>query len=259
VLISIPQVDHLGTSSPPASLFNHSSSPNVNFIRNSKSKTISFRTVRRIKAGEELCICYAADESKLWFVDTSTKTSKPQPNGRNTPKEDGSESEEEVFPTVEPDDLYDAQGTSARREERANRTKDHELRIALRLPPPSPEDSLGLTRTSPPTLSQTIRPPIISPKPIHYTALPSIPPPESSTSTRLPPPLHSTPTPSPNIPTDQGDAEITADLDWRAEDWLNVDEDGQEPDIICKRIKGPTEIEEDRIEAGTCESIAYFG
>ena len=237
----------------PASLFNHSSSANVNFIRNTKAKTISFRTVRRVKAGEELCISYTADESKLWFVDTTATRPKILPNGRHTPREDGSESEEDIFPAVEPDDLYDAQGTSTKREERAKRTRDHEQRIALRLPLPSAENSLGLIKISPPAVTQPLQPVIISPKPVHFTSLPSIPPAESARSRRLPPPLHSTPTPSPNIPTDQGDAVITADLDWRAEDWLDADGTGKDADINCIRIKGPTEIEEDRIEAGTRE------
>lgn len=56
-----------------ASLFNHSASPNVNFIRNYASNTITFRTSRTVSAGEELCICYSADESKLWFMPSQGK------------------------------------------------------------------------------------------------------------------------------------------------------------------------------------------
>ncbi|KAL7420180.1 tRNA-specific adenosine deaminase subunit tad3 [Cryptotrichosporon argae] len=55
-----------------ASMFNHSPAPNVNYIRNARAGTITFRTVRRVKAGDELCICYAADESKLWFTPSGT-------------------------------------------------------------------------------------------------------------------------------------------------------------------------------------------
>ncbi|OWT41077.1 tRNA-specific adenosine deaminase 3 [Cryptococcus neoformans] len=51
-----------------ASLFNHSSRPNVNFIRSPSTKTIRFVTAKSISPGEELCICYTADESKLWFT-----------------------------------------------------------------------------------------------------------------------------------------------------------------------------------------------
>ncbi len=49
-------------------MFNHSSFPNVNFVRStSGDPTLTFTTTRRVPAGTELCICYSADESKLWF------------------------------------------------------------------------------------------------------------------------------------------------------------------------------------------------
>ncbi|TXT13082.1 hypothetical protein VHUM_01483 [Vanrija humicola] len=51
-----------------ASLFNHSSTPNVNFVRNTAANTITFTTSRSVQPGEELCICYSADETKLWFI-----------------------------------------------------------------------------------------------------------------------------------------------------------------------------------------------
>lgn len=63
----------VGVTDSAASLFNHSPTPNVNFIRQAASSTIRFMTARRVEAGEELCICYTADESKLWFV-PSAKT-----------------------------------------------------------------------------------------------------------------------------------------------------------------------------------------
>lgn len=53
---------------PTASLFNHSPQPNVNFVRNTTEGTITFTTSRSVSKGDELCICYSADESKLWFV-----------------------------------------------------------------------------------------------------------------------------------------------------------------------------------------------
>ncbi|OCF33284.1 hypothetical protein I316_05025 [Kwoniella heveanensis BCC8398] len=67
-----------------ASLFNHSSSPNVNFIRSTSNGTIKFLTSRRVEKGEELCICYIADESKLWFVpaDQKQKQKQKQKQGR---------------------------------------------------------------------------------------------------------------------------------------------------------------------------------
>ncbi len=55
-------------------MFNHSSTPNVSFSRRAPTAkypdvqpAVLFKTARPIKAGDELCICYSADESKLWF------------------------------------------------------------------------------------------------------------------------------------------------------------------------------------------------
>jgi tRNA-specific adenosine deaminase 3 len=55
-------------------MFNHSPTPNVNFIRSIPTSrnpetqpSLIFKTFRPIKAGEELFICYAADDSRLWF------------------------------------------------------------------------------------------------------------------------------------------------------------------------------------------------
>ncbi|BEJ02176.1 hypothetical protein CcaverHIS631_0608580 [Cutaneotrichosporon cavernicola] len=70
-----------------ASLFNHSSSPNVNFIRNFATGTISFTTSRPVELDEELCICYSADETKLWFLPNGER---PRPQ---TPSDDGDGSE----------------------------------------------------------------------------------------------------------------------------------------------------------------------
>merc|ERR1719272_2577315 len=46
------------------SLFNHSESPNLSYILDSKTDTIRFYTCRAIDAGEELFIFYGED---LWF------------------------------------------------------------------------------------------------------------------------------------------------------------------------------------------------
>ena len=51
----------------PASMFNHSPHPNVNYIRSPPKGTITFLSSQPIAAGEELNICYSADESRLWF------------------------------------------------------------------------------------------------------------------------------------------------------------------------------------------------
>ncbi|KZT09334.1 uncharacterized protein LAESUDRAFT_675229 [Laetiporus sulphureus 93-53] len=46
------------------SLFNHSQSPNVSYIIDTKTESIRYTTMRRIETGEELCIFYG---HKLWF------------------------------------------------------------------------------------------------------------------------------------------------------------------------------------------------
>lgn len=57
-----------------ASMFNHSPQPNVMFTRVAPRDTetnqypkLIFTTIKSIKKGDELYICYSADESKLWF------------------------------------------------------------------------------------------------------------------------------------------------------------------------------------------------
>lgn len=49
------------------SLFNHSPTPNVSFKKDYTNGLMEFWTSRVIEEGEELNICYSADESKLWF------------------------------------------------------------------------------------------------------------------------------------------------------------------------------------------------
>lgn len=45
-------------------MFNHSSKPNVGFIRDFKNGVIRYVTLREVKQDEELCISYG---SNLWF------------------------------------------------------------------------------------------------------------------------------------------------------------------------------------------------
>lgn len=48
-------------------MFNHSTSnQNVVWKRDLKCQTITYRALRTIKAGEELCISYG----RLWFIDS---------------------------------------------------------------------------------------------------------------------------------------------------------------------------------------------
>lgn len=95
-----------------ASLFNHSSSPNVNFIRNTTAGTITFTTSRAVEPNEELCICYSADESKLWFLPTDQR---PRPM---TPSDDGDGSER-LAAIVLSDDETEAERAAAKAKEAA--------------------------------------------------------------------------------------------------------------------------------------------
>lgn len=49
------------------SMFNHSTyDQNVVWNRDLKAQTVTYRALRNIKAGEELCISYG----RLWFIDS---------------------------------------------------------------------------------------------------------------------------------------------------------------------------------------------
>jgi tRNA-specific adenosine deaminase 3 len=229
-----------------ASLFNHSRTPNVNFIRNTTANTISFRTVKRVEPGEELCICYSADESKLWFVDSSAPI---LPNGHVNRKLSEGSLQEFTFPEVDPEDLFDAQATSARQERREVRIRNQTKVVECRIPPSptpsspneSPPSALGPTQQPTPPASV-----IHSPQPVRYAPSRTLAPVDLSKADQslLPPPLHSTPTRSPNTPPDLGAAVIVPELDWRAEDWIGKDlEDVGEEAMECVRIKGPVELD----------------
>lgn len=97
-----------------ASLFNHSSSPNVNFIRNFSTSTISFTTSRAVEPNEELCICYSADETKLWFLPSGERPRPP------TPSDDGDGSERLAALQIEEDD---AERQAREAKERARETR----------------------------------------------------------------------------------------------------------------------------------------
>ena len=236
----------------PASLFNHSRSPNVNFIRNTKSNTISFRTVKTVQPGEELCICYSADESKLWFTDSAAPI---LPNGHVNRKLSDGSLQEFTFPEVDPEDLFDAEAASKRQERREVRIRNQTKVVECRLPP-SP--TLSLPIELPPAPAPQPTPPasaIHSPRPVRYAPHRALDPSLAATADQslLPPPLHSTPTQSPNTPPDIGAAVIVPELDWRPEDWLDKDlEDVGEEGIECVRIKGPVEL--DRVgDTGLCK------
>lgn len=48
-------------------MFNHSPTPNLNYIRDYSTGSIKYATSREVQAGEELCIFYGP---KLWFEES---------------------------------------------------------------------------------------------------------------------------------------------------------------------------------------------
>lgn len=48
-------------------MFNHSPTPNLNYIRDYSTDSIKYTTSREVQAGEELCIFYG---TKLWFEES---------------------------------------------------------------------------------------------------------------------------------------------------------------------------------------------
>ncbi|WVQ97140.1 hypothetical protein IAU59_004250 [Kwoniella sp. CBS 9459] len=109
-----------------ASLFNHSSSPNVNFIRSTANGTIRFMTSKRVEKGEELCICYSADESKLWFVPadqkkklrrrrTSSQENLRAMSGSDSDSGSGSSSDVDIGEAIDVEDLVDPEILEAQR------------------------------------------------------------------------------------------------------------------------------------------------
>lgn len=62
------------------SMFNHSTSDqNVVWERDLKAQTITYRALRTIKAGEELCISYG----RLWFMDSDMDEEAAEGDGLN--------------------------------------------------------------------------------------------------------------------------------------------------------------------------------
>lgn len=275
------------------SLFNHSSRPNVNFIRNTKTNTISFLTCRRVEEGEELCICYSADESKLWFIPSAQNgpsSSSKGPTAIGAPSSD--DEPEDVWPHIEPDDLQDASECAereARKMARAKRMEDQimartertekkrllrQLRAQERaLQEANAEETACRSRSVTPTSTRSgsTSESIQSPQPVMYSSTSSIGsyvmpvnPLSAETISNLPPPLHSNPTSSPNTPPDLGAAVLTPDILWRECDWYI---DGMELDPKHRpaythdkgkwgevhRIKGPAELEEYGEDNGTSE------
>lgn len=56
------------------SLYNHSSSPNADYVQDFQEETIEIRAIQAIKAGDEITINYNADvddKTPMWFEETA--------------------------------------------------------------------------------------------------------------------------------------------------------------------------------------------
>lgn len=238
-----------------ASLFNHSSLPNVNYVRDFEKSVIRFTASRAIQPGEELCICYAADETKLWFINSDEKRQ----------KREGSEEEAVIFPPEELVELLDGEADEERRaaeEKRIARQKRLEMMKGVpreagrremkkakffekrkaaqeaeeaKLNGFEPKAVLAPTPIRPQsaTASSSSTPSRV-PTPL-YPAIPE----RTVESPSLPPPLHSTKGKSRHE--HDGPVILTPELEW--DDQMSAE--GEEEWAGIERIKGFTEREED--------------
>lgn len=237
-----------------ASLFNHSPRPNVNFIRQPATSTIRFVAARTIQPNEELCICYSADESKLWFTPSGQA-------GAGASEVPPSPPPVNNFPSVESDDLLDSAEIAAREEKAKRRlARKEEIRLsglgkALgkekegdgrsgRKTLSDETESLGQEGSRSPSRSDTGS--LSSASSSSYAVYPTLP---DRRPLDMPAPLHS----GPSRPVSTVPAVLCPELDWREEDWV-VRKGGTEPEIPgwseVLRVKGPAELEEDAEDEG---------
>ena len=272
-----------------ASMFNHSSTPNVNFTCDHAKGTITFRTFRPVTAGEELCICYAADESKLWFtpVPTSSEQSNSIPSRTSDQSTVSAETNGiedipncratevdalvETFSPINIDDLVDPESHAVRQAKREDRRmrrekereamqkSSREARVAKYQQKVDGNVGRPLESWQAQNGVQAVEMTIHSPQPVPFSQSP-LPPLPSTTFERddlgsLPPPLHSTPAPSPNTPPDLGDTdelELTPDIEWDEADWQTPRED--QPELAeLERMLGLDERQEVEDDQGTSE------
>lgn len=173
------------------------------------------------------------------------------------------EDEHETFPNVDPDDLYDIDEVMARKESRRRKLKEDIKLRNVNGPGRSPDRTERNARNpaehaQPSQHGDTV---ILSPKPVHFslrssdtTPLPAVAP-----IGDLPPPLHSTPTPSPNTPPNVGQAQLVPELPWDESFWtskagrkVNLDHQAEEE---CLRVLGPGEREEQEVDHGLSELL----
>lgn len=236
-----------------ASLFNHSSAPNVNFIRNFSTSTITFTTSRAVEPGDELCICYSADETKLWFLPTGERAR------ARTPSDDG-DGTERLGALVLSDDESAAERAAAEAKERARETRRQqggsthsakELRKAkwrakmekrggeeIHAPQPVPAGSAAVLESS---FSSSSTVPGSS-----YTASANLFPMTERVTADLPPALHSDVNHSRHE--HRGPVVVTPDLNWTDAGPSDVPE-AHWGTLV--RAKGPIELEEEAEDDNT--------
>nr|XP_019049082.1 hypothetical protein I302_02863 [Kwoniella bestiolae CBS 10118]OCF28012.1 hypothetical protein I302_02863 [Kwoniella bestiolae CBS 10118] len=209
-----------------ASLFNHSSSPNVNFIRQFSNSTIKFITTKRIEKDEELCICYSADESKLWFVKSDSASD----------------------PTLIPKEKR-LEASLARDVDGNIKSKKKTSNSSMKIQSPQPVPFSANALAGPSSSTPSSRTSTSSSSSIYPEA-------SSGIVTSLPPPLHS----SKNVPKalEDGHRGLTEELEWDEEYWTSTSPyptgEGREDEFAeFVRIKGPAEREGEEDEDGTME------
>lgn len=269
--VLVPVLPRRNADQDAASLFNHSSSPNVNFLRNYDTSSIRFTAARSILAGEELCISYAADESKLWFVKSDPSD---LPNGAASDDDEeglgglphtdldlfGAEEEDEEVRKARQRRSKAVEGLPREMGRRERRKADffikqQKLAGGSTLASPSSQDdpSTSVTTIASPVPARPAQSASSSSTPSR-TSTPNYPaiPDRAVSSPSLPPPLHSTKGKSRHEHV--GPVVITPDLDWREEDWTSSRSSSREGSATgeeeewagIERIKGFTEREEDQ-------------
>jgi tRNA-specific adenosine deaminase 3 len=263
-----PDDDQVRLVTELASLFNHSSSPNVNYVRDFEKSVIRFTASRAIQPGEELCICYAADESKLWFINSDEKRQRSE----------GSEEETVIFPPEELVELLDGEADEERRaaeEKRIARQKRLEMMKGVpreagrremkkakffeKRKAAQEAEEAKLNGIEPKVIAPTpIRPPpsastsaSSTPSRINTPLYPAIPE-RTVESPSLPPPLHSTKGKSRHE--HDGPVILTPELEW--DDQTSAE--GEEEWAGIERIKGFTEREEDEALENDSALSKYF-
>lgn len=240
-------------------MFNHSPTPNVNYIKNKSpsSPTISFRTVKKVEQGEELCICYSADETRLWFTPSGSSSTIPTTPASPT---FGNDDDNPFLLSLGADDfdLFDIQTGETKAKERAKRVeREREVdsarnrrrqKWAERERERGKIESILDTAEGPPdsTASISLSNHVLTPDPTPLrNPIPSYPKLPERTKTNLPPPLHS----SSSKRRENPDPAVLCDD-------LSYHEAEEGPDWGIERVKGPAEMEFEE-EEGLSEFLIW--